>query len=178
MDKIAFVTVGSTQFDALVDAVLGSEVIRVLQEHKCTRLVIQAGNSPIHVEDASVSISDDGLEVWRVNAMGLDAEIWRFKPSLELDFRSADLVICHAGSGTLLEVMRMGKKVVAVPNPTLLHNHQTELAEALDSNGYLVFSTIRSLTSAIKRAETRTFAEFPKFNEGVFRSIIDEEMGF
>jgi UDP-N-acetylglucosamine transferase subunit ALG13 len=97
MDKIAFVTVGSTQFDALVDAVLGSEVIRVLQEHKCTRLVIQAGNSPIHVEDASVSISDDGLEVWRVNAMGLDAEIWRFKPSLELDFRSADLVICHAG---------------------------------------------------------------------------------
>lgn len=36
----------------------------------------------------------------------------------------------------------MGKKVVAVPNPTLLHNHQAELAEALDANRYLVSSTI------------------------------------
>jgi len=36
----------------------------------------------------------------------------------------------------------MGKKVVAVPNPTLLHNHQAELAEALDTKGYLVSSTL------------------------------------
>ena len=97
MHKIAFVTVGSTQFDALVDAVLGSEVIQVLQEYKFTRLVIQAGKSSIHFESATVSISNNGTEMWEVNVKGLDAEIWRFKPSLETDFRSADLVICHAG---------------------------------------------------------------------------------
>ena len=103
MGKIAFVTVGSTQFDALVDAVLGSEVIQVLQEHEFTRLVVQAGKSPIQVENASVSTSNDGIEMWRVNIRGLDAEIWQFKPSLELDFRGADLVICHAG-GALPEM--------------------------------------------------------------------------
>jgi len=97
MEKIAFVTVGSTQFDALVDAVLESDVIQVLQKHEFTRLVVQAGKSPIHVENASVSVSNDGIDMWRVNIEGLDAEIWQFKPSLELDFRSADLVICHAG---------------------------------------------------------------------------------
>ena len=97
MGKSAFVTVGSTQFDALVDAVLGSDVIEVLQEHEFTRLVVQAGKSSIHVENASVSISNDGIEIWRVNIRGLDAEIWQFKPNLELDLRSADLVICHAG---------------------------------------------------------------------------------
>ena len=100
MHKIAFVTVGSTQFDALVDMVLGSEVVKVLQEYKFTRLVIQAGKSPIHLESATVSISDNGTEMWKVNVKGLDAEIWRFKPSLETDLRSADLVICHAGEIT------------------------------------------------------------------------------
>jgi beta-1,4-N-acetylglucosaminyltransferase len=105
MGKTAFVTVGSTQFDALVDTVLGSEVIRVLQEHKFTRLVVQAGKSPIHVESTTASISNGGIETWRVNIRGLDTEIWRFKPSLELDFRSADLVICHAGVSLLEMIM-------------------------------------------------------------------------
>jgi len=105
MEKIAFVTVGSTQFDALVDAVLGSEVIQVLQEHQFTRLVVQAGKSPIQVENAPVSTTNDGIEVWRVNVRGLDAEIWRFKPSLEPDYRSADLVICHAGEALLEMIM-------------------------------------------------------------------------
>ena len=36
----------------------------------------------------------------------------------------------------------MGKRVVAIPNPTLLHDHQAELAEVLDTGGYLVSSTI------------------------------------
>jgi hypothetical protein len=98
MDKIAFVTVGSTQFDALVDAVLGSEVIEVLQVYKFTRLVIQAGKSRIHLENATNE--GTGTEMWSVNVKGLDAQIWRFKPSLETDFRSADLVICHAGEFT------------------------------------------------------------------------------
>lgn len=99
-DKIAFVTVGSTQFDALVDAVLGSQVVEILQACKFTRLVIQAGKSPIHIEGATASTSNEGSEIWRVNVRGLDAEIWRFKPSLQTDFRSADLVICHAGEIT------------------------------------------------------------------------------
>lgn len=98
MEKIAFVTVGSTQFDALVDAVLGYDVIQVLQEHGFTRLVVQAGKSPIQVESAAISISNDGIEIRKVNISGFDAEIWQFKPSLELDFRGADLVICHAGA--------------------------------------------------------------------------------
>ena len=100
MHKIAFVTVGSTQFDALVDAVLGSEVIKVLQEYKFTRLVIQAGKSPIRLESVTVSTSDNGAGIWKVNVKDLDVEIWRFKPSLETDIRSADLVICHAGEIT------------------------------------------------------------------------------
>lgn len=47
------------------------------------------------------------------------------------------------GSGTIIEVLRLGRRMIAVPNETLLHNHQAELAEALDTSGYLVSSRVQ-----------------------------------
>lgn len=47
-----------------------------------------------------------------------------------------------SGSGTILDVLRMGKPLIAVPNATLLDNHQQELAEALSGMGHLVASDI------------------------------------
>lgn len=46
-----------------------------------------------------------------------------------------------------MEVLRLGRKMVAVPNEMLLHNHQAELAEALDSQGYLNASSIAYVCS-------------------------------
>ena len=46
------------------------------------------------------------------------------------------------GSGTILDVLRMGKPMIAIPNPTLLHNHQEELASALEELGHLKATTV------------------------------------
>lgn len=43
----------------------------------------------------------------------------------------AELVISHAGSGSLFEGLALRKAIVAVPNPILMHNHQAELAGKL-----------------------------------------------
>jgi len=40
------------------------------------------------------------------------------------------------GAGTILEVMRMGVPLIVVPNPSLLDNHQLELAQELEIQGY------------------------------------------
>ena len=42
------------------------------------------------------------------------------------------------GSGTVLEALRIDVALVVVPNTTLLHNHQEEVAEVLEEYGYVV----------------------------------------
>jgi len=46
------------------------------------------------------------------------------------------------GSGPIIDVLRLGKRLIAVPNPTLLDNHQEDLASALNTLGHLKASTI------------------------------------
>lgn len=48
----------------------------------------------------------------------------------------------RVGSGTILEVLRLGKPMIVVPNGTLLDNHQEELSSALDAMGYLRSTTV------------------------------------
>ena len=47
------------------------------------------------------------------------------------DMESADLVISHAGAGTCLEVLRLGKPLVVIVNRSLLGNHQVWIAKSL-----------------------------------------------
>lgn len=84
-----FTTVGSTKFDALVNAVLSEPVLRALRLQGYSTLVIQSGNSEVDVECTG--------DTTTLHRDGLDIEIWKFKPSLEDEFESADLVISHAG---------------------------------------------------------------------------------
>jgi UDP-N-acetylglucosamine transferase subunit ALG13 len=46
------------------------------------------------------------------------------------------------GSGTILDVLRMPKPMIVVPNPTLLDNHQEELASTLEEMGHLKAATV------------------------------------
>ena len=51
------------------------------------------------------------------------------------------------GSGTILEVLRLGVPLVVVPNPALLHNHQAELAQQLSVAGYVVHGRLGYVSS-------------------------------
>jgi beta-1,4-N-acetylglucosaminyltransferase len=145
---LAFVTVGSTRFDELVATALSSALQDALSRKGYTDIIIQRGNSPDPPRQRT-----DGVG-------SVQVEIWQFKPSLQSYYERADLVISHAGetlfpppafhvqnaqtgSGTILEVLRLGKPLIVVPNPTLMHNHQEELASALESLGHLKTATVK-----------------------------------
>ena len=44
------------------------------------------------------------------------------------------------GSGSILEALRLGVPLVVVPNPSLKDNHQEELANELQKQGFVVAS--------------------------------------
>lgn len=53
------------------------------------------------------------------------------------------LLTVYTGAGTILDGMRLGLALVVVPNASLLDNHQDELAEELEVQGYATRSDIR-----------------------------------
>ncbi|TFK72197.1 glycosyl transferase [Pluteus cervinus] len=168
-----FVTVGSTKFDALIQAILSDSTLRVLKKRGYHRLVIQCGNSAHEFVNFV-----DGDRVHKVEQDGVSIEVWRYKPSLKEAFEEADLVISHAGSGTILEVLRLGKPLIVIPNPTLLDNHQEEVATALSELGHLKSCTPSQLPTTIEGFDTTSMVPFPPFDGNRFQRLLDEQMGF
>ncbi|KAH0827142.1 hypothetical protein J3R83DRAFT_4830 [Lanmaoa asiatica] len=163
---LVFATVGSTKFDALVQATTSEPVLTALHTKGFVRVVLQRGNSDLNL-DCSAS-SRDSLTIRKA---GVDIETWKFKPSIQDDIKRADLVISHAGSGTILDVLRSGKPLIAVPNPTLMDNHQEELALQLDSLGHLRATSVDDLATTIASFDLNALVPFPAFDGSKFRRL-------
>ncbi|KAJ7046649.1 glycosyl transferase [Mycena alexandri] len=168
---LAFVTVGTFEFDLLVQTVLSDGVLLALRNHGYTCLVVQCGNSAFEFAHAVA-----GGQTVTLDRHDVRVELWKSKGALDAEYRRADLVIGHAGAGTILEVLRLRKPLIVVPNPTLLHNHQLELARALGP--YLATSSIDNLAATVAAFDTGALREFPPFDGSRFRALVDDEMGF
>ena len=128
-----FVTVGSTEFPELIAKVLSNQFIDLLRDLKFTDLTIQAGSTreiPSHVGDKSLKV-----------------EIYSYKPSIQHDMEDSLMIISHAGTGSILEALSFGKKLLVVVNDSLMDNHQAELSDEL-SPEYLESCNISNLINA------------------------------
>ncbi|KAI6109582.1 glycosyl transferase [Pisolithus sp. B1] len=170
---LVFVTVGSTRFDALAQAAVSERVLDALHKKGYKRIVIQRGNSDFRREAGS---NGEDLVVFEKN--GLEVETWKFKSSVQSEVERADLVVSHAGAGTILDALRQGKRMIVVPNPTLLDDHQGELSSRLEALGYLTASTVDNLAATISAFDPSKLIPFPPFDGSRFRRLIDQEMGY
>jgi len=171
--KHAFVTVGSTRFDALVQAVQTDAVLAALHTRAISSVTVQGG-------EAVEEFSPEQLQAITASGAryGIDAEAYAYRPSLQDDYERADLVISHAGSGTILDVLRLRKPLIVVPNPSLLDNHQQELADALADLGHLKTCTVDTLAHTLETLDEASLVPFPQFDGSRFREMLDEEMGY
>lgn len=109
-----FVTVGSIAFDDLVRRIDGQvEAGRI--KHK---VVIQIGNGSYEPRFC---------------------EFFRTAPGLDSYHAAADLVIGHGGTGTTLEIIEKGLRLISVSNPGMIDNHQDEFLEALERRGFVTY---------------------------------------
>jgi UDP-N-acetylglucosamine transferase subunit ALG13 len=122
-----FVTVGSTDFDALIEAV------DTLAPSLQARGVMQIG----HGQYTPVNMP-----------------CFRFAPSLDPYYEQASLVIAHGGLATTMEVLKRGLPLVSVSNPDRYDDHQQDLLSIMAEEGYLVWCRqLQALRQAIETAQ-------------------------
>lgn len=131
-----FVTVGSTHFDSLIEAVDSDEFLETATRLGYTEIRAQIGNY-------------QGPKLRNLKDVFSYAKPEEFSKNL----MSADLVIGHAGAGTVMEVLKIGKPLLVVVNSELMHDHQIEVAQALADRGFVTMSRVTQLVETLARMD-------------------------
>lgn len=90
--------------------------------------------------------------------------------------KKSDLIITHAGTSSIIQGLKYGKKVVVVPRLSILgehvDDHQTEIGELFSAKNYVesVFD-ITELAEKIELARGKTYESYEFGNNRIFESI-------
>ncbi|KAI7904420.1 UDP-N-acetylglucosamine transferase subunit ALG13 [Cokeromyces recurvatus] len=167
----AFITVGSTGFDDLINETTSTAFLTSLSSIGIKRVCFQYG--------ASESIFIKNLQSYDDKGPILAIDGYKYKPSITEDMEKADIIISHAGAGTVLQALRLeNKKLIIVINESLMDNHQLELAKALTVKNYAICSEISELSNTLKNIKQINLVPFPSPKPETFATIVDEQMGF
>lgn len=142
------VSVGTTKFPELIAEVATPKFVQTLKDLGYNGLHIQYGNTFEHWTNIWLLLGTGPAPVIENDDDDFDLQIFALKPSLDLEFTNASLVIGHAGKnwgleslnwatpgvGTLFEALEKERDVIAVPNESLMNNHQREIADILVSS--------------------------------------------
>lgn len=200
-----FVTVGTTKFDSLVAAVSTSQFLSLVSQPDYgayERITVQYGRGevlPFASDDRAKRSSADQHITEIVS--GVSCSAYRFKPTLREEMEKADLIISHAGAGSIMEglelcytanedrstkdgdmSLKQSKKLVVVTNAALMNAHQSELADALEARGHLF--VVNDPMELLKEKTLRRIEQFEQipFEGGDggadFAALIDNHFGF
>jgi len=123
-----FITVGTTDFDALVRAVDSSHWIG---DYAGAFQIGEGAHEPTSLPFV------------------------RFAPSLDQYFDKADVVVSHGGMATTMEVLRRGLPLVSVSNDDRRDGHQDDILSELEAGGHLVWCrSLDQIGASVERAAT------------------------
>jgi beta-1,4-N-acetylglucosaminyltransferase len=135
-EKTLFVTVGTTLFEDLMQAVTTPEALQWLIDHSYRHWIFQYGKGrrPC-IPDGIKSY----IEAKDGEAPHVTLDMYDFKPSLRADMEKADLIVSHAGAGTVQELLQL----VASSNDKAVSKTADETAT---SAGDVTHSTLQMLS--------------------------------
>lgn len=122
-----FVTVGTTSFDELIK----------------------------NVDD--IIIKFDGFSFVLQIAQGKykpkNADYFEFTSNIDEFYNDADLIITHAGAGSIYRLLELNKKIIVVPNMERVDKHQSDISTYMTDNHHaLLLSDFKSTADIISKA--------------------------
>ncbi|KAJ2415701.1 N-acetylglucosaminyldiphosphodolichol N-acetylglucosaminyltransferase catalytic subunit alg13 [Coemansia sp. RSA 2530] len=160
-----YVTVGSTGFDDLVKEVCTRSFLQSLAKRGFRKLCVQCGSS----EDLFVPPRTESA------TFGIAIESFDYTSSPQRFIEQADLVICHAGTGSILEALHSRKPAIVVVNRRLMDDHQSEIAQELSARGYVVATEASGLAEAVANGSYGKLIPYPNADPQPIGEILDEE---
>ncbi|KAH6655493.1 hypothetical protein BKA67DRAFT_560855 [Truncatella angustata] len=158
--RTMFVTIGSiASFKDLVEEVVSDKFLETLAELKFNRLIVQCGPD---LELFERLRPQKGFDSHWIDISGfaytddMKSHLLKCAPSnggLFSEKRGRGIIMAHAGAGTILEALTVDARVIVVPNTSLMDNHQLELAEELDKQGYLIQGHLGQLHADVEKME-------------------------
>ena len=93
----------------------------------------------------------------------MNFEYIKFTNDINTLYEKADLIITHAGAGTIYKLLNLNKKILMVPNLERVDNHQIEIAEFMHKNNYAIScTTFEQILINIKSISNLKFAQYIK----------------
>lgn len=131
-----FVTVGNTRYNSLINAI---------DEH----LLIDEFDVVIQIADGEY--------------IPKHHEYFRYSNNIEQYFKDADLVITHAGAGTVYQLLEDRKKMLVIPNHERVDGHQLDLTNYLEKNDFAnVCYDISTIKKCVLEAFSSEHAQYEK----------------
>ena len=165
--KTVFVTVGSTKFEQLILRMLEKDVLDFLKKNSYDKLVLQIGNGK-HEQNGDINDVDEVNGSKLFFKQNVEINVYRYKSSLREDLERSDLVISHAGAGSIIESLEANKPLIVVINESLMNNHQYELAEKMHSEGFLLYSRVSDLLATLNEAQSAQLEPYRPGNAKLF----------
>ncbi|KAJ1668278.1 N-acetylglucosaminyldiphosphodolichol N-acetylglucosaminyltransferase catalytic subunit alg13 [Coemansia sp. RSA 1813] len=160
-----FVTVGSTGFDDLISAINTRRFMQSLRSRGLRSLVVQYGTSEQFFGLPNASSAEIGISVTAFDyASGTQKFVDR-----------ADLVISHAGAGSILDALHSHRPLIVVVNRRLMDDHQNEIALELSRAGYLVVSSPEDLADTVANGSFMGLQPYPHADPRPIGEIIEAE---
>jgi UDP-N-acetylglucosamine transferase subunit ALG13 len=137
-NKSIFVTVGNGKFDPLIKKIDDLVMVGKIKQ----KVVIQIGHGkykPKHCQ-------------W-----------FTFESPLTKHYNNADLIISHGGPGCVFEILRMKKKLIAIPNRDRTDpNHQVEYLQAMEkeTTALIYCDNVDEMELAIEKSQIHKFENY------------------
>ncbi|KAB5539413.1 hypothetical protein GE09DRAFT_317711 [Coniochaeta sp. 2T2.1] len=156
MPRKCFVTTGSiASFRPLLEEILSLRFIQALIDHGFTFMEIQCGPDLEYVQNKLAKLRQVPIDITTFS-LSSDIKEKMLECRGEQGVRHAGVIIGHAGSGTIMEALRYECPLIMVPNPSLLHNHQTEIATEIARRELAIAATLGTLPTALHQSRLQT----------------------